>query len=99
MALNLADKTGVLAELWINFREDPQFSTFIDYNDIGLPMAYFMAEGLVNGLTPLGEQYITESFDMFCTAMEVSESELESLEQINLNSIVSLVQQRKAKEE
>lgn len=97
MAIAPADKAGVLAQLWINFREDEQFSTFIEYNDIGLPMAYFVAEGLVNGLTPLGEQYINESFDMFIKAMEITDEELQSLETFTLDTIIAFVQARKDK--
>lgn len=83
-----ADKAGVLGELWINFRDNEEFSLFIDYNDIGLPMAYFVAEGLVKELTPLGEQYIEESFDMFAKAMDLTDEELDSLEPLNLVSIM-----------
>ena len=97
MAIAPADKAGVLGQLWINFREDEQFSKFIEYNDIGLPMAYFVAEGLVNGLTPLGEQYINESFDMFIKAMEITDEELQSLETFTLDTIIAFVQARKDK--
>lgn len=100
MELTLADKAGVLGQLWINFREDEDFSLFIEYNDIGLPMAYFLSEGLVNGLTPLGEQYIVESFDMFAKAMEITDEEFASLEGvITLESIIAMTQARKPKEE
>ena len=84
-----ADKAGVLGELWINFRENEDFSLFIEYNDIGLPLAYFVSEGLINGLTPLGEQYIEESFDMFAKAMDLTEEEFDSLETLNLVSIMN----------
>ena len=43
--VDLADKAGVLAELWINYRDDEDFTDFIEYNDIGLPLAYFVARG------------------------------------------------------
>jgi hypothetical protein len=88
--VSLADKAGVLAELWINYRDDEDFTDFIEYNDIGLPLAYFVAEGLVSDTSPLGDQYITETFDMFATALNVSEEEIEQLEDITLIPILQL---------
>ena len=85
-----ANKAGVLAELWINYRDDEDFTDFIDYNDIGLPLAYFVAEGLVNDTTPLGDQYIIETFEMFATALSVTEEEIEALEDIKLIPILQL---------
>lgn len=93
--MNLADKTGVLGQLWIQFRDDEDFETFMEYNDIGLPMAYYVAEGLVKELSPLGEQYIHETFDMFSEALNVSDEEIDGLEIINLDSILELSYKKK----
>lgn len=86
--VSLADKAGILGELWISFRDDEDFSDFIEYNDIGLPMAYFVAEGLVKETTPLGEQYILETFEMFAQAIELTEEEIEALDEINLTTVL-----------
>jgi hypothetical protein len=88
--VDLSDKAGVLAELWINYRDDEDFTDFIEYNDIGLPLAYFVAEGLVKDTSPLGDQYIIETFDMFATALSVTEEEIEALEDITLIPILQL---------
>lgn len=70
------DKCTVLAELWINYREDKDFAEFIDYNDIGLPMAYMLAEGLVSEVTETGQIYINESYDLFIRALDLTEEEI-----------------------
>lgn len=94
--MDFADKTGILGQLWIEFREDENFSAFIEYNDIGLPMAYMVAEGLVKELTPLGEQYITETFEMFLDLLEVEESVLdEVLFEKNLGAVLLFAYQKK----
>ena len=87
---SISDKAGILAELWINYRDEGDFSQFIEYNDIGLPLAYYVAEGLVNEATPLGEQYISESFDMFLTALDLDEKVIDELQEVNLNSVLNL---------
>lgn len=97
MALNLADKSGIMAELWMNYRDDKNFSDFFGYNDIGLPMSYYLAEGLITELSPLGEQYIMESCDMFLAMLEVTEDDVDSLIDINLDAVLKLSMEKKEK--
>lgn len=92
--MDFADKTGVLAQLWIDFREDDNFSAFMDYNDIGVPMAYYIAEGLVNP-TPLGEQYVEESIDMMFKLLEITEAEVDELEDVSLGAILVFAYHKK----
>jgi hypothetical protein len=93
--MDFADKTGILAQLWIDFREDDQFNAFMEYNDIGVPMAYYMAEGLVTGLTPLGEQYVEESIDMMFKLLEITEAEVDELHEINLTTVLNFAYEKK----
>ncbi len=41
------NKALILADLWMNFRNDEEFQDFVDYNDLGLPLAYALANGVV----------------------------------------------------
>jgi hypothetical protein len=93
--MDFADKTGVLAQLWIDFREDDNFSAFMDYNDIGVPMAYYVSEGLVNGLTTLGEQYVEESLEMMFKLLDITEAEIDELDEINLTTVLDFAYQKK----
>jgi hypothetical protein len=93
--MDFADKTGILGQLWIDFRDDDNFSAFMDYNDIGVPMAYYLAEGLVSGLTPLGEQYVEESIDMMFKLLEITEAEVDGLEEINLTTVLEFAYAKK----
>jgi hypothetical protein len=93
--MDFADKTGVLGQLWIDFREDENFSAFMDYNDIGVPMAYYVAEGLVKDLTPLGEQYIEESISMMFDLLEITEAEVDELENQSLGAILVFAYNKK----
>ena len=93
--MDFADKTGILGQLWIDFRDDDNFSAFMDYNDIGVPMAYYLAEGLVTSLTPLGEQYVEESIDMMFKLLEITEAEVDGLEEINLSTVLEFAYAKK----
>lgn len=70
-----ADKCGILGQVYKEFREDENFKHFMSYNDIGVPLAYFVAEGLVKEPTDLGISMIEETFDMFLKLIELSEDE------------------------
>lgn len=93
--MDFADKAGVLGQLWIEFRGDEDFSDFMEYNDLGLPMAYMVAEGLVKECSPVGEDIIEETFNMFLTLLEVKETDFEVLESIDLGSILMLAYNKK----
>ena len=78
--VEFSDKCGILGELWVNYKDDKSlgdFMDFIEYNDIGLPLAYGVAEGLIREVTPLGEDYIKESFAMLIGGLELEEHEFQ----------------------
>lgn len=56
-------KCEILAELWLDYKSDKQFADFIEYNDLGLPIAYAIANGIVES-KPMAEKFINESFDL-----------------------------------
>jgi hypothetical protein len=82
MAVSFSDKCGILGQFWIQYRDDENLKVFTEYNDIGLPLAYFIASGLVTA-NPIAEDYVNESFSMFISALELTEEEIESSDDLN----------------
>ena len=78
---NFENKATILAELWMNYREDDQIKDFIEYNDLGLPLAYFITNEIVIP-TNQAETYINESYDLLVAALEVEDLEYESLDEM-----------------
>ena len=70
MATDFGDKASILADLWINFRVDEEFADFIEYNDIGLPLAYFVHTDLVKP-SEQATVYIEETFNLLCAALNL----------------------------
>jgi hypothetical protein len=70
MATPFSNKVAILADLWINYRDDEQFQDFIEYNDLGLPLGYLINTELATP-TDQGMMYITETFDLLCAALEL----------------------------
>lgn len=72
-------KCSILNQLWSDYRYDKDFQDFVEYNDIGLPLASFIDEGLVE-TTPRAEIYIGETFDLLIAALEIEDQDYDSLE-------------------
>ena len=65
-------KCKILAEIWIDHRDDADFEYFVQYNDLGLPLAY----SLVNKMfveTQIVKELIDETFDLFLATMGVDD--------------------------
>jgi hypothetical protein len=75
------NKAKILADLWLNYRNDEDFIDFIEYNDIGLPLAYIISEGIVQS-SPIAEQFLNETFDLLTTALDIEDIGFDSLEDL-----------------
>lgn len=71
-------RVSILAELWLDYRQDEEFKDFIEYNDMGLPMAYFIQEHMVDP-KPMAIQFVNETFELLLAGLEVEDTGFESL--------------------
>jgi len=71
----------VLGSLYANYKEEEEFKDFIDFNDLGLPLAYFVSEGLCE-VSDDGARYITETWQLFLASMELQDTGWDSLDQL-----------------
>jgi len=82
---DFSNKITILAELWMNYRDDEQLKDFIEYNDLGLPMAYFLMNELVLP-TKQSEVYVNETYDLLIASLGAEDIGFESLDEL-LSSI------------
>lgn len=75
------NKISILAELWLNYRDDESLQDFIEYNDIGLPMAYLLANEIVKPGKE-SEKFIDETFQLLLEGLEVEDSGFETFEEV-----------------
>jgi hypothetical protein len=75
------NKALILGQLWIQFKGDDEFSDFFEYNDLGLPLAFAFAEGIINH-TPTLEQYINETWALFLEGLDTEDAGFESLDDL-----------------
>jgi hypothetical protein len=76
-----SDKCQILAELWLNYRDDPEFEDFLEYNDLGLPIAYALANSVVKS-TEMAEKFVEETFDLLLASLEIEDEGWESLDEM-----------------
>lgn len=76
-----SNKAFILGELWLNYRQDEEFVDFIEYNDIGLPLAYMVSNNIVE-TNPMAEKFIDETFDLLLKGLGIEDENFESLEEI-----------------
>jgi hypothetical protein len=75
------NKITILSELWMNYRDDEDLQDFVEYNDLGLPLAYFLMNEIVLP-TSQSELYINETYDLFIASLQVADKEWESLDEL-----------------
>jgi hypothetical protein len=78
---NLEVKMQILAELWIEYRKDEEFKEFIAYNDLGLPLAYAISEGIVES-TPPAEKFIEETFELLLAGLGIEDENFDNLDDL-----------------
>jgi hypothetical protein len=70
MATTFEDKCAILADLWLNYKNNEELEDFVEYNDLGLPLAYLIHTELAVA-TESGTPYVEETFDLLCSALDL----------------------------
>jgi hypothetical protein len=79
------NKAGILSELWLGYRNDQNFEDFFSYNDLGLPLAYLISSGIVNG-TDKSNRFIDETFALLLASLEVEDEGFDNLDDIFISA-------------
>ena len=78
----------ILGELYENYKEEKDFKAFIEYNDLGLPLAYLTAQGLVVEVSDDGRRYIADTFEMFIKSINLAEDDI--LDGMTLDEVLEI---------
>jgi hypothetical protein len=66
------NKCSILSQVWLEFRDDENFSQFMNYGDLGLPLAYAIDNSIVKN-TPEAQTFIEEVFDLLLGILGMGE--------------------------
>jgi hypothetical protein len=80
-ATTFENKALILGQLWINYKAEDEWIDFFIYNDLGLPLAFAFAEGIINH-TPSLEQYINETWELLLEGMELEDIGFEEFQDL-----------------
>jgi hypothetical protein len=71
----------ILGEMHISYTEDGLHSDFVQFNDLGVPLAYFVSEGLA---TPSeeGRDKILETWELLMRAAEKEDTGFSELDDV-----------------
>ena len=81
MTTTIENQVIILSDLWLNFRYDEEFADFIEYNDLGLPLAYAISEGIVK-ITDQAQSFIEETFSLLLAGIGVEDTGFETLDEV-----------------
>jgi hypothetical protein len=71
----------ILGKLYSVYKEDEEFKDFIEFNDLGLPLAYFVAENLCE-VSDDGSRYITETWALFLAGLNLEDTGFSDLDEV-----------------
>jgi hypothetical protein len=74
-------KCKILKEAFVDYNNDERFDDFILENDLGLPLAYLIVNGVVES-TPKAEKFIEMSFTDLLELLDVEDTGFNSLSDI-----------------
>jgi hypothetical protein len=81
MQTRFDDTVHILGDLYANYKSDENFKDFIEYNDMGLPLAFLASESLCD-ITSDGSRYILETWNLFIDMLGIEDTGFESLVEV-----------------
>ncbi len=80
---DFSNRCNILADLWLNYKSETDFEDFIEYNDIGLPLAFAISQEIIPA-SDMATRYINETWDLFLESLGVTDTGYSSLDELLL---------------
>jgi len=82
MTTDFSKQVDILGQLHIEYRDNNDaLKDFMQFNDIGLPLAYLASEGLCD-ISDDGKKYVAETWELFLTSVGVQDVGFEDLHDV-----------------
>jgi hypothetical protein len=75
----------ILSDLYMEYKGDPEFLDFFEYNDLGLSLSYSTAHNIVE-TSPKAEMFIAETWELLMATLKMEDEGFESLEDVFIAS-------------
>lgn len=74
-------KAEILGALWISYKQHPSFKDYIEYNDLGLPLAYAVATDVIEA-SPKATMFIDESWNILLEGLGLEDTGFEDIDDL-----------------
>lgn len=81
MTTTFIDKCFILSEVWLRYRNEPEFQDFFRFADLGMPFAYGVSQNLIV-IREETVQFIETAWDWFMLGISIEDTGFENLDQI-----------------
>jgi len=82
MTTDFSKQVEILGQLHIQYRDDDvELKDFMEFNHLGLPLAYLASEGLCD-ISDDGKIYVAETWELFLTSIGVQDVGFEDLHDV-----------------
>jgi len=78
---DFSSRCNILADLWMNYKHDGEFADFVEYNDLGLPLAFFISQEIIP-TNDLVTKYINETWDLFLESLKTEDTGFSTLDEL-----------------
>lgn len=75
------NKALILGQLWIRNEEEEEWADFFKYNNLGLPLAFALAEDIINHSESL-EKYVNETWKLLLESMDIEDTGFEDFDEL-----------------
>jgi hypothetical protein len=76
-----SNQLAILSDLWLNYRQDETFTDFVEYNDIGLPLAYVIHNDIVKS-TDTAQKFVSETFELLIAGLDIEDTGFDTMEEL-----------------
>jgi hypothetical protein len=79
--MDFMTKAAIVSEIWTDYRDGAEFAKFVEYNDIGLPLAYLIVNELVTP-TEQAEGYVEEAYHLLVYLLKIEDKDYANLDEM-----------------
>lgn len=66
-------KCEILADIWLNYRDEEEFQSFVENSELALPLAYCFQNDIITEKSKLAKALVEEAFDLLLGALGMDE--------------------------
>jgi hypothetical protein len=71
----------ILADVWMEYRDDEGFKDLMEFADLGFPLAYAVANGMVES-TEIIDGFVNDTYDLLLKTLGVADEGFQNINEL-----------------